>query len=268
MSDKYYTKNSIYKEIKDEKKYLYKEEIDKYKKFDIYKNCNSFSDLFNKGKKSSQEELLDFYSDLKKYGIDYASLRHPSITRKMIVEEIEKLLGKNANLDNVQSDKQLTGRRYDASTSWSPVSDAGVIYEWNRGVIAVDSEGREEKENLDKKFFSHHVDATIRVSRRLGSIIGETESPFEAAINATEDGLLIFQSEGDKAFVYLPDTPSLQQIESLTRMLEPRKMFQFSFTYGEEIFEDDEDKNIKITAEDIIKYAISKSEKSSNVRVA
>lgn len=51
-------------------------------------------------------------------------------------------------------------------------------------------------------------------------------------------------------------------------MLEPRKMFQFSFPYGEEIFENDKDKNIKITAEDIIKYAISKSEKSSNIRIA
>ena len=116
------------KEInKNEEKYFYNKKIDNYKKFNIYKNYNSFSDLFNNGKKSSQEELLDFYSDLKKYGIDYASLRHPSITRKM---------------------------------------------------------------------------------------------------------------------------------------------FQFSFTYGEEIFEDDEDKNIKITAEDIIKYAMSKSEKSSKIRIA
>lgn len=139
--------------------------------------------------------MLDFYSDFQKYGIDYAFLRHPSITRKMIVEDIEKWLGKNANLDNVQSDQKLTGRRYDVSTSGRPVSDAGVIYEWNRDVIAVDSEGREEKENLDKKFFSHHVDATIRVSRRLGSIIGETESPFEDAINATEDGYLFFNQK-------------------------------------------------------------------------
>ena len=268
MSLEYYNKNNIIKDIEDKEKYFNNENIYKYQKFNKYKSYNSFSDLFNKRKKSTQEELLDFYSDSQKYGIDYAFLSHPSITREMIVEDIEKRLGKNANLDKVQSDQQLTGRRYDVSTSGSPVSYAGVIYEWNRGVIAVDSEGREEKENLDKKFFSHHVDATIRASRRLGSIIGETESPFEAAINATEDGLLIFQSEGDKALVYLPDTPSLQQIESLTRMLEPRKMFQFSFTYGEEIFEDDEDKNIKITAEDIIKYAISKSEKSSNVRIA
>ena len=211
--------------------------------------------------------MLNFYSDLKKYGIDYASLRHPSITRKMIVEDIEKRLGKNANLDNTQSDQQLAGRRYNASTSGSPVSKAGLIYEWKRGVIAVASDGTEEKEKLDQTG-NHHVDATIRVAKKLGSIIGATQSPFEAAINATEDGLLIFQSEGDKALVYLPDTPSLQQIESLTRMLEPRKMFQFSFTYGEEIFEDDEDKNIKITAEDIIKYAMSKSEKSSKIRIA
>ena len=268
MRDEYYNNNNIIKEINKEEKYFYKEKMNNYQKINIYKKYNSFSDLFNNGKKSSQKELFDFYSDLKNYGIDYASLRHPNITRKMILEDIEKRLEKNANLDNTQSDQQLTGRRYDASTSWSPVSDAGVIYEWNRGVIAVDSEGREEKENLDKNIFSHHADATIRVSRRLGSIIGITKSPFEAAINATEDGLLIFQSEGDKALVYLPDTPSQQQIESLTRMLEPRKMFQFSFTYGEEIFEDDEDKNIKITAEDIIKYAISKSEKSSKTRIA
>ncbi len=265
MRDEY--NNNIIKDIKNEKKYFYNEKIDNYKKFNIYKNYSSFSDLFNNGKKSSQEELLDFYSDLKKYGIDYASLRHPSITRKMIVEDIEKRLGKNANLDNTQSDQQLAGRRYNASTSGSPVSKAGLIYEWNRGVIAVASDGTEEKENLDQTR-NHHVDATIRVSRRLGSIIGATQSPFEAAINATEDGLLIFQSEGDKALVYLPDTPSQQQIESLTRMLEPRKMFQFSFTYGEEIFEDDEDKNIKITAEDIIKYAKSKSRMTSSVHTA
>ena len=125
----------------------------------------------------------------QKYGIDYAFLSHPSITREMIVEDIEKRLGKNANLDKVQSDQQLTGRGYDVSTSGSPVSYAGVIYEWNRGVIAVDSEGREEKENLDKKFFSHHVDATIRASRRLGSIIGETETDHVRFIGKGHNGI-------------------------------------------------------------------------------
>ena len=185
----------------------------------------------------------------------------------MIVEDIEKRLGKNANLDNTQSDQQLAGRRYNASTSRSPVSKAGLIYEWNRGVIAVASDGTEEKENLDQTG-NHHVDATVRVAKKLGSIIGATQSPFEAAINATEDGLLIFQSEGDKAFIYLPKTPTEEQINKLSKILEPRKMFTLSFTYQEEIFEDDEKNGIKIHPNDIIEFAKSKSRKTSSMSIS
>jgi len=88
MRDEYYN-NNIIKEINKEEKYFYKEKMNNYQKFNIYKKYNSFSDFFNNGKKSSQKELFDFYSDLKNYGIDYASLRHPNITRKMILEDIE-----------------------------------------------------------------------------------------------------------------------------------------------------------------------------------
>lgn len=41
------------------------------------------------------------------------------------------------------------GRNYDALKMWSPISTAGKVYEWNRGVIGVNQLGIVAKENSE-----------------------------------------------------------------------------------------------------------------------
>ena len=131
----------------------------------------------------------------------------------------------------------IQGRTYDASRMWSPVSMVGTIYEWNRGVIGISDDGKILKEKLDGTG-NHHADATVRVARGLGVIINDTSAPFEAAVDATKDGLIIFQSEGDNAFIYFPREISNSQYNQLEEILIPRDSFNYSFTYGEDIYED------------------------------
>ena len=114
---------------------------------------------------------------------------------------------------------------------------SGVVYEWNRGVIGISDSGEVLKEKLDGTI-NHHSDATVRIARGLGVIISDTTAPFEAAVNATKDNLIIFQSEGDNAFVYFPKEISSSQYEQLENILLPRDSFNFSFTYGEDIYEE------------------------------
>lgn len=148
---------------------------------------------------------------------------------------------KNDNLGNdnksVTPVPDIQGRTYDASRMWSPVSRTGAIYEWNRGVIGIDESGNVSKEKLDGTS-NHHSDATVRVSRNLGVILRDTGAPFEVAINATKENLVIFQSEGDNAFIYFPKEISNSQYNQLEKILIPRNVFNYSFTYGEDIYED------------------------------
>ena len=129
------------------------------------------------------------------------------------------------------------GKTYNANQMWSPQSSAGIVYEWNRGVIGVSYSGEVRKEKLDGTM-NHHADATVRIANSLGVLIPMTNAPFQAAIDSNEKGLLIFQSEGDNAFVYFPDSLSEEQLEELNDIVVPRSNFNFSYTYNGEIFEE------------------------------
>lgn len=185
-------------------------EISNCKKYDEYIEINKFMDLF--GNRTSYHR---------------AGLRvNPNPTQNQPVD-----------VQQTDTTPQLQGRVYDARGMWSPESTAGTIYEWNRGVIGIAFNGSVEKEKLDGTA-SHHADATVRIAASLGTPINDTRAPFEAAVNSANQGTLIFQSEGDNAFVYFPETISEEQVSALTNEILPRTMFNFSFTHGGEIFEE------------------------------
>lgn len=123
-----------------------------------------------------------------------------------------------------------TRPRVVTTTNWSPQSDAGVVYEWDRGVIAISTEGQIEKEQLDGTD-NHHADATVRLSSIVGIDINPTIHPYEAGCEAANNNLVILQSEGDGALFYLPDEISEEQARSIEEIAAPRKNFNISFAY-------------------------------------
>jgi len=123
-----------------------------------------------------------------------------------------------------------TRPRIATPTNWSPQSDAGIVYEWNRGVIAIDSEGQIVKERLDGTD-NHHADATVRLSSIVGIDINPTTQPYEAGCEAANNNLVILQSEGDGALFYLPDEINEEQARAIEEIAAPRKSFNISFAY-------------------------------------
>lgn len=142
------------------------------------------------------------------------------------------------------------GRTYDASQMWSPTSSAGNLYEWNRGVIAVSYDGKMIKEKLDGTY-NHHADATVRILGALGIIIQNTNAPFQAGIDGANEGAIVFQSEGNNALIYFPPAISQEQLGELYSIITPRKGFNFSYTYGEEIFENQDSQSVLAYGENL-----------------
>ena len=197
-------------------------------KYNNYIKINSFSSLFRKpGRLSNTPQIPQ---------------SQQQNTQKPVQQPTQQVTKPVTQQDTIQQ-----GRAYDAGAMWSPVSWAGVVYEWNRGVIGISVDGEVVKEKLDGTI-NHHADATIRIAEELGSPIEDTTAPFEAAINCNKNGLLIFQSEGDNAFVYFPDEISEEQLSELKNIIAPRGEFSFSFTHKENIYEEQK-------ASDVIAFA-------------
>lgn len=164
-------------------------------------------------------------------------------------KDLMKIIKKQDSTQDQSSQPQVTpsGRKYSADRMWSPFSTSGEIYEWNRGVIVIAFDGKVEKENLDGTY-NHHADATIRVGNLLGANEQMIYEPFQAALNCNKYGMIILQSEGDNCFVYFPDTISVNQLSELSKVINPRQAFNFSYTHNEEIFEEQ-------TSLDVINFA-------------
>lgn len=150
------------------------------------------------------------------------------------------------------------GRTYDANRMWSPQSFAGKIYEWNRGVIGISLDGTMEKESLDGTL-NHHSDATVRVVNALGSSITDNGMPFQMGVDGANEGIVVFQSEGDNGLVYFPENISAEQLNGLMSIITPRSSFNFSYTHGEEVFEDQ-------TNQDVLAFATNISVLANSVR--
>ena len=249
-------------------------------KIDYYYKATSFSDLFKLSRKDIEIIGSHFEKLMSQYHIDIDTLKGiilngyyaSNLTNKALINAAFAYLDKKHPIQTqTQSQTSQTqtqptlpkGSSYNASTMWSPVSYAGTVYEWNRGVIGISYDGDVEKESLDGTF-NHHADASVRVSRALGASIPMTTAPFEAGINASEKGVLILQAEGDECFVYFPESITTKQQQELIKAVTPRSGFEFSFVRGDEMFQFQ-------TAKDVIEYTnalASLSNQTASTRVS
>lgn len=265
--------------LKDDYNYYKPKDDYDYKKVAYY-NATSFSDLFRVSRKNIENLVNYFEQIMSQYHIDIDTLKGIILNRDYALNPTYKVLinAAFAYLDKKQSTQSQTpsstnqtqtqptlpkGSSYNASAMWSPVSYAGTVYEWNRGVIGISYDGNVEKESLDGTY-NHHADASVRVSSALGASIPMTTAPFEAGINASEKGVLILQAEGDKCFVYFPESITTKQQQELIKAVTPRSGFEFSFVRGDEMFQFQ-------TAKDVIEYTnalASLSNQTASTRVS
>ena len=227
----------------DYKKYDYQKIIKKddiyinnnfiYEKYDKYYKTTNFSDLFSIISKSNTRKTPS------------QQRTQSSNTQQQAVFPIDTT---QVVVPDSQTDFQ--GKVYDANRMWSPASIKGKVYEWDRGVLGISYNGEVEKESLDWTT-NHHADATVRIVRALGGIISDSVMPFQAAVDGTKEGIIIFQSEGDNAFVYFPENITSEQYQELVSVITPRSGFNFSFVHGEEIFEEQNARGILTYANNI-----------------
>lgn len=240
----------------DKKDYIYKDFLinNKYninkneEKINYFKTTN-FSDLFsyrNQQKTDVDLQLVYFleqFMSSKKYTV--ADLRKALIKQASSSINLNSFLKLQSALDYIERNEKVIssqqmvrpqGTQYDASRMWSPIGSAGVVYQWNRGVIGISYDGKIETENLDRTF-GHHADATVKISRYLGVAIPMTTMPFQAGVDAKDNGILLLQLEGDNCLVYFPDNITDVQLNELIKILSPRQKFTFSFVYKDEMFE-------------------------------
>ncbi len=219
--------------MKDDYKKIYNDKLNenylKYNKIVKYEEAKNFSDLFQKRDSRNRTGQLT-QSQLNQLNQIIRFIQSQQQTSQT------SPVTNNSN-SNDNSNQQSQGRIVDPSRMWSPMSLAGRIYEWNRGVLAIDILGRVRKEKLDGTN-NHHTDATERLAKYFGIIIDKDTNPFIAGVQASEEGLIIFQSEGDNGLVYFPESITEEQAVALTRELIPRQGFNFSYAHGEEVFEE------------------------------
>lgn len=130
---------------------------------------------------------------------------------------------------------------------WSPISFAGKVYEFNRGVICI-GERQTEKYSLDRGIF-HHGDATIIAFLSLCSerftldantckiISSYADKPFEAGTLAASSSNVLIQLEGDEVLLFLPDSINEYQVIELYNIVEPRKSFHFSLYHMGNVYD-------------------------------
>lgn len=130
----------------------------------------------------------------------------------------------------------LTSRT--ATTGWSPMSIAGTIYKFNRGVIGIDYEGEIHEIILDRTT-RHHNDATAEIGTLTNCPVSDKYAgPFENGLEVSEQGTLIIQLEGDSMLVYLPKEMTTEQYNKLVSEVTPRSNFTVSFTHDGQIYDD------------------------------
>ena len=156
--------------------------------------------------------------------------------------EARKKVGSKRNIRNGT-------RRVVYNGKGSPVSKAGKVYEWDRGVIGISKDGRAIRENLDETT-THHASATYLVATKFDIQFPRTIQPFKAGINCANQGLLLMQFEGDNAYLYFPLSITNEQLKVLNDILMPRQSFVYAISHGENIIDDQK-------YEDVIQYAES-----------
>ena len=184
--------NNIY--INKNKELNYKNNIEY--KYNIYKDADSFSDLMRLiqlARRIQQQQQAQQQTSAQ------TPAQAPTQTQAQ------------AQQQTPTQTPSLTSRT--ATTGWSPMSIAGTIYKFNRGVIGIDYEGETHEIILDRTA-RHHNEATA------------------------EKGTLTIQLEGDSMLVYLPKEMTTEQYNKLVSEVTPRSNFTISFTHDGQIYDD------------------------------
>ena len=193
--------NNIY--INKNKELNYKNNIEY--KYNIYKNADSFSDLMK------------------------------SIQLARRVQQQQQTQAQAQQQTPTQT-PSLTSRT--ATTGWSPISIAGTVYKFNRGVIGIDYEGETHEIILDRTA-RHHNEATAEIGTLTNCPVSDKYAgPFENGLEVSEQGTLIIQLEGDSMLVYLPKEMTTEQYNKLVSEVTPRSNFTVSFTHDGQIYDD------------------------------
>lgn len=195
-----------------------------YDNYNKYINMNNFDDLFRK-KRSNISVTTSPTSSSK-----------PSTPISVNVPTNTGIQGKSPTA---------------ADLRWSPVSSSGIIYEWDRGVIGIPDDGTLVKIKIDGTE-KHHADVTKTIGNQFG-ITNIRNTPFAAAVDVANAGVVIIQTEGDNCFVYLPVDLTMEQTESLRQVVEPRNIFNFSYIHDGDIVEEQSYQQIIDFSKTIIK---------------
>ena len=111
------------------------------------------------------------------------------------------------------------------------------IHLWQRGVIAIDKEGKTEKVVLDGTPV-HHLEATIELIKYFNREISKNlYLPYEAGVEGARLGLMIFQLDGEWAFVYVPSEITQQQLNSIEKIITQKKTKELTIIYNGELQE-------------------------------
>lgn len=119
----------------------------------------------------------------------------------------------------------------------APISDAGVVYKYDRGVIGIDQYGKKEEIDLDEFNISSggHSLATLFIGCLLNKECKEKYeslpimTPFESGKIISDYGIYIIQLEGDSMYVYNPETPTDIQKKALQEELDVRTNFKIEY---------------------------------------
>ena len=140
---------------------------------------------------------------------------------------------------------------------WSPVDlSFKKTYKFIRGVVGIDKNGLIIEMSLDNTRF-RHSHATARIGLKTGCKLENIKNhPFVLGKEVSRQGTLIIQIEGSSMTTFLPEDLSLEQYNSLMKILELcKEMKTIGFTHKpDDLYADDPKLKIKITLDDLVDY--------------
>ncbi len=187
--------------------------------------------------------MINNFNDLI---MDIDNTNNNNYLNKLYIKDLTGLFNSSQSTQ-IQSQVNPRLPRNIGIRKWSPISGAGVVYEFDRGVIGIDPTGNIKKEILDGTD-KHHSDATIRITNKFGHNLKETEYPFQAGMNSMAVGILIIQLEGNNAQVYFPEVITAIQQQQLIEILDKRGKFNFNYICGQRLAEN-------VSADDVISFS-------------
>lgn len=122
---------------------------------------------------------------------------------------------------------------------WSPVSTSGIVYKYNRGVIGIGLDGTKYEIIFDGTL-RHHNEATAEIGVKTNCpVTDKNANPFFNGMEVSQQGTIIIQLEGDSMLVYLPETISEAQFQSIETEIIPRSNFStVAYSHGNDIYDD------------------------------